>query len=214
MCAFQSHSLPLSISISIDSIINIWEAFKNNRLGINIMKSLKVVISTFLLFFGQMQLAFATEQDSQQVLADLKNYQLNNAKMVSSGLPNEAQFKALQEMGVTKVIDLIPGDRSEEKALMTKLNLTYHNIPVIWENPTVADFEQYVAVMQEQKGSGGITLTHCKLNWRGAVFTYLYRVTQLGESDETAERDLLAIWKPDATWQKFIDDVKKQYSVN
>ncbi|QDP01676.1 protein tyrosine phosphatase family protein [Thalassotalea sp. PS06] len=178
------------------------------------MKALNLTLLVFFIFFCRVPTAFADDADLQTALSELKNYQVNNEKMVSSGLPNEAQFEVLKALGVTKVIDLIPGDRTEEQAFMAKLELIYHNIPVIWENPRLADFEQYVAVMQEQKGSEGITLTHCKLNWRGAVFTYLYRVTQLGEPDETAKRDLLAIWKPDETWQRFIDDVKQQYSVN
>ncbi|TKB45922.1 protein tyrosine phosphatase family protein [Thalassotalea mangrovi] len=177
------------------------------------MKNLRFILTLIAINFANLTLAIATAADSQMALAELKNYQVNNAKMMSSGLPDRNQFAALKASGVTKVIDLIPGDRSEEQTLTTDLGLVYVNIPVIWENPTLADFEQYVAAMQDDRGSEGITLTHCKLNWRGSVFTYLYRVTQLNESDETAKRDLLAIWQPDETWQAFIDDVKKHYTL-
>jgi hypothetical protein len=43
------------------------------------------------------------------------------------------------------------------------------------------------------------------------VFTYLYRITQLNEPEETARKDLLAIWRPNATWQDFIDLVIAHY---
>lgn len=140
-------------------------------------------------------------------LSNLKNYQVNSSKMVSSGLPTEAQFEALKSMGVTKVIDLIPGERSEEADLMKSLNMPYYNIQVEWENPTIKNFQDYVASMQQSKGNEGITLTHCRLNWRGAVFTYLYRVTVLKESEKLAKQDMLVIWEPNETWQDFIDQV-------
>ena len=147
-------------------------------------------------------------------LDNLENYQVNTPDMVSSGLPSRQHFEALQSQGVTRVIDLIPGDRTEEIALLEELGLDYHNIQVDWHNPTLTNFQDYVGAMNSEASSTdtGITLTHCKLNWRGAVFTYLYRVTQLNERDEIAKGDLLAIWTPDDTWQAFIDDVKKHYA--
>lgn len=88
--------------------------------------------------------------------------------------------------------------------------MDYHNIQVEWENPTVANFIDYVAFM-ESTPRPGVTLTHCKLNWRGAVFTYLYRVIRLQEDEAVAREDMLAIWQPNETWQHFIERVKQHY---
>ena len=140
-------------------------------------------------------------------LADLKNFHIDNANMVSSGLPNKKHFEALKAMGITHVIDLIPGDRQQESNLMKELDLSYYNIQVEWGNPTIENFHEYIATMQQFNKSAGITLTHCRLNWRGAVFTYLYRVTQLNEPEELAKQDMLAIWEPNDTWQDFINQV-------
>lgn len=144
-------------------------------------------------------------------LADLKNFQANTPKMVSSGLPNKAHFEALEKIGVTTVIDLIPGDRSEELALISDMSFNYHNIPVIWKNPTLDNFKEYVSLMKIADTEPGKTLTHCRLNWRGATFTYLYRVTQLNEDEALAKQDMLSIWQPDDVWQAFIDQVKAEY---
>ncbi len=167
-----------------------------------------IIAVVFLAPAPQGAKAFENALNSQ--LSDLKNYQVNSTKMLSSGLPNAEQFETLKAMGVTNVIDLIPGDRTEESNLMKAMELNYHNIQVDWENPTVENFNEYVAVMKQYYSSKGSTLTHCRLNWRGAVFTYLYRVTQLNEPEEQAKLDLLAIWQPNETWQSFIDDVKAQ----
>jgi len=131
--------------------------------------------------------------------------------MVSAGMPTQQHFEALKTMGVTTVIDLLPGDRSSEMELMDKLEMPYHNISVDWSNPTVENFEQYVILMDKSLSNEGITLTHCKLNWRGAVFTYLYRTTQLNEPEELAKKDLDAIWRANGVWQAFIDQIKAKY---
>ena len=155
--------------------------------------------------------AKASDTSTTTSLADLKNYQVNNAKMVSAGLPNKQHFEALKTMGVTHVVDLIPDDRTEQMAWMKKLDFQYHNIAVDWQNPTLKNFHDYVSAMQQSEKTRGITLTHCRLNWRGAVFTYLYRVTQLGEAEADAKQDMLAIWTPNDTWQHFINQVLAAY---
>lgn len=174
---------------------------------------MKILITLFaaVAFMSQTPNAIALEELTMSELAELKNYQVNSPAMVSSGLPTQAHFDALKTMGVTKVIDLIPGDRTAESNLMTTMNLEYHNIQVEWEKPTLENFADYVTSMQQSAGSDGITLTHCKLNWRGAVFTYLYRVTQLNESEVVAKRDMIAIWQPNEIWQAFINEVKAEY---
>lgn len=172
------------------------------------MKMQFILAATLLMFSFKVM---ASDLPINESLADLKNYQVNNAKMVSAGLPNKHHFETLKTMGVTHVVDLIPDDRTEQIALMKKLNLKYHNIAVEWENPTLDNFKDYVATMQKNNHTPGITLTHCRLNWRGAVFTYLYQVTQLGVSEATAKEDMLAIWKPNKKWQHFIEKVLIEY---
>ena len=72
---------------------------------------------------------------------------------------------------------------------MKIMDFSYHNIPVEWENPTIENFEDYISLMKQANDSDGITPTHCRLNWRGAIFTYLYRITQLDEPKESALSD-------------------------
>ena len=140
-------------------------------------------------------------------LDSLTNYQVNNDHMVSSGLPSAAHFQLLKDEGVNRVIDLIPGDRLQEQQVIEGLSLNYHNVQVEWENPTLANFKEYIGYMALGNSNDDKVLTHCKLNWRGAVFTYLYRITALGESELSAKQDLLAIWQPNQTWFTFMNTV-------
>lgn len=171
------------------------------------MKTIIFTIVINILFATHAGYSNASESVLNSPLSDLKNYHIDTPNMVSSGMPNQGHFETLKNMGVTKVIDLLPGDRKEESSLMKELNLTYYNIQVEWGNPTLENFREYILTMKQFNKSEGITLTHCRLNWRGAVFTYLYRVTQLKESAERAKQDMLAIWVPNEIWQGFIDKV-------
>jgi protein tyrosine phosphatase (PTP) superfamily phosphohydrolase (DUF442 family) len=159
-----------------------------------------------------------TQADEQPMKNDivsldsLTNYQINNSFMQSSGLPAPEHFAFLKAAGVTHVIDLIPGDRSDEAGLTRALGLQYTNIPVDWEHPTVEHFEQYILAMAQAEPDKEKVLTHCKLNWRGASFTYLYRITVLGEDENLAKEDLLNIWQPNVTWFTFMGEAISGYN--
>ena len=153
-----------------------------------------------------------TANAQQSSLSDLKNFQVNTEQMLSAGLPDEAEFQVLQEMGVTHVIDLIPGDRGDEPDTVQQLGLNYHNIAVDWHNPTLANFQDYETTLTAALAEEGKVLTHCKLNWRGAAFTYLYRITVLQENEKEAKQDLLAIWQPNQTWFEFMNTVLDAYN--
>ena len=155
--------------------------------------------------------SYADDTTLNSQLADLKNFQINTPTMMSAGLPNQSHFETLKSAGVNTVIDLIPGDRANETKMVTAMGLSYANIAVDWENPTLENFKTYVNLMKTSASKQEKVLTHCRLNWRGAVFTYLYRVTQLQESEAIAKRDMHAIWQPNETWQKFIQQVKNHY---
>lgn len=153
-----------------------------------------------------------TDIETKVSLDSLTNYQVNNDHMVSSGLPSAAHFQLLKDEGVNRVIDLIPGDRLQEQQVVEGLSLSYHNVQVEWENPTLANFKEYIGYMAIGNSNDDKVLTHCKLNWRGAVFTYLYRVTVLGESELSAKQDLLAIWQPNQTWFAFMNTVVDDFN--
>lgn len=148
---------------------------------------------------------------TQDPLSTLKNYTVLSNTSMSAGLPERVHFELLKASGLTHVIDLIPDDRTEERMLLEELNLNYLNIPVDWETPTIENFQSYVAQMQMNTQEGGVTLTHCRLNWRGAVFSYLYQVTQLGIPEPEAKQTMLNIWQPNEVWQNYIEDVLAHY---
>jgi protein tyrosine phosphatase (PTP) superfamily phosphohydrolase (DUF442 family) len=176
-----------------------------------------VFIACFLLSLSNIAKALSNGDkvifSTQKELEDLKNLQFDQNNMISAGLPNKVHFESLKAMGLSLVIDLIPGDRSKEAALLNSMEIPYNNIAVDWGNPTLQNFTDYVKYMEEAQQTDGLVLTHCKLNWRGAVFTYLYRVTQLKHDESSARAHMLDTWEPNQRWQSFIDEVKTHYEL-
>jgi len=132
-----------------------------------------------------------------------------------SGMPTPEQISAIAQDGIQVVINLAT-PKSEnwipnEKELVQAQNITYHNIPVDWENPTLDDMNKFSAVMDNHHHK--TILVHCQANYRATAFIALYRTNRLGWSEQNAFKDLKKIWNPAEypTWQRFIDkSLRKQ----
>jgi protein tyrosine phosphatase (PTP) superfamily phosphohydrolase (DUF442 family) len=132
----------------------------------------------------------------------------------SSGQLSEADIHNLPGLGIEVVINLaLPTSTTaldNEASLVTGLGMAYVHLPVVWEQPKVEQFEQFAGVMGAFKGKR--IWVHCAMNMRVSAFIYLYRKLVLGENEEDAAYPMRAIWQPDDTWQKFIDDVCRIYA--
>jgi uncharacterized protein (TIGR01244 family) len=134
------------------------------------------------------------------------NYRRLSDDLITSGQPSQEDLAAVGRDGFDVVINLAlhEDDHSlpDERATVERLGMTYIHIPVIWQNPTLADLQAFFAAMEQH--SGRKVYVHCAANMRVSAFMYLYRVLRLGWTPETARPDLSAIWQPNATWQAFI----------
>lgn len=127
--------------------------------------------------------------------------------LFTSGQPTADEFKALRAIGVETVINLaLPTSTHalpDEDDVLRALGLRYVHIPVVFEAPTADDFARFCAAMADSEGQ--TRLVHCALNMRVSAFLFLWRIIVRGVPREIAERDLLAIWTPDAVWSAFIE---------
>lgn len=163
------------------------------------------LISAFMLASSS-----ATADDLNKSLHTIKNFHFVSPDLASSGILDLKSYQFIERYGFKHVINLIPGNQDEERAHVKSLGMSYEQIAVNWDEPTLQDFEAFVALMK-QYGKDKV-FVHCELSWRGSTFVYLYRVTQLGVPIEQANKDLNKIWKPSTNWQYFIDQVLFAYS--
>ena len=91
---------------------------------------------------------------------------------------------------------------TNEDRVVRDLGMAFVQVPVVWVNPTVEDFELFAAVMAQ--GGDQKTLVHCQVNWRASSFSFLYRVIHDKVPMDDAVVDLTSIWTPTEPWRQFI----------
>ncbi|WP_204104836.1 MULTISPECIES: protein tyrosine phosphatase family protein [Spirulina sp. CCY15215] len=146
-------------------------------------------------------------------LDNIYNFVQISDRIATAGQPTEEQFAEISSEGYDVIVNLaLPTSTnaiSDEAEIVDRWDMKYIHIPVIWENPTLADFQQFVKVMDtysEQK-----VLVHCAMNMRVSAFIYLYRRIGDRVEEEKAKQDLAKIWTPNEIWQAFMEKVQKYY---
>ena len=145
-------------------------------------------------------------------IEEIYNYRKVNDRISTGGQPTEEQLRAAAAEGFTTVINLatIDPDRSlaDEGGLVRSLDMTYHHIPVKWDNPQESDFAAFEAVLQTSTAEK--ILIHCAANFRVSAFYSLYAMKHLGWTEAQAEEFRAPIWAGSdyPIWEKFIEEMK------
>lgn len=147
-------------------------------------------------------------------LQDIKALQQHGGQLLSAGLPSAPQFTQLKQAGVDVVINLMPdsneGAHQDEAQLVTQAGMEYVYIPVDWQNPTLADVDNFFKAMDQHTGKD--VLVHCMLNYRASAFTYLYQLKQ-GEKPDMAVT--MAPWGDELAtypkWQALLAQARATY---
>ena len=75
-------------------------------------------------------------------------------------------------------------------------------IPVIWEDPIAADFEQFQTTLARQPDQK--IFIPCTMTMQVSAFIALHQRLN-GVPESIAAGDLVQIWEPNETWQRLID---------
>jgi protein tyrosine phosphatase (PTP) superfamily phosphohydrolase (DUF442 family) len=149
-------------------------------------------------------------------LSDIGNYREYSPVFSSSGQPTADQLETVSRAGFQRVIYLAFSDNhtaiDKEDRVVKDLGMDYVHIPVDFEKPTLADFEDFAAVMNRDRSVR--TLLHCQINLRASTFSFLYRVIYAGVPIAEAKADLDSVWNPDRVWFGFIVEVLKHHGLS
>jgi protein tyrosine phosphatase (PTP) superfamily phosphohydrolase (DUF442 family) len=139
-------------------------------------------------------------------IENIVNFLQISDRLATAGQPTIKQYPAISAAGYQVVINLaltdLPNALVDEESLARNLGLEYIQIPVVWDNPTLADFQEFRIAMDTHSESK--IFVHCAANKRVSAFVYLYRVFQ-GVDKLIAQQDLAKIWTPNEIWQALID---------
>lgn len=143
-----------------------------------------------------------------QELSHILNWRRINARLTTSGQPDEDQLADIRRAGVTHVVNLGlghgPGALEDEARKVGALGMVYIHIPVDFERPTDQDFADFVAAIE---GNPGAKMhIHCIFNARVRAFFYRYSKTCADLSEDDAFVIMESIWRPGDDWADFIGD--------
>ena len=139
---------------------------------------------------------------------DILNYYPISENLATSGQPSAEQFREIADSGFDVVINLaMPDHKSSidnEGSIISSLGMTYIHIPVPFDAPTDAQFNEfssYVSSLNDRK-----VWVHCIVNARVSAFTFRYFRDVLGISHQEIENPILSTWLPrmDDVWKQFI----------
>jgi protein tyrosine phosphatase (PTP) superfamily phosphohydrolase (DUF442 family) len=144
------------------------------------------------------------------------NYVAAADNLHTAGQPSAAMLGTLGERGFDLVVNLAPPTSrdavAEEGKLVAAHGATYVNIPVAWENPTLADFELFSAVMNG--AADRKVLVHCQMNMRASVFAFLYRVVHQHVPPAEAFAAVQSVWIPRDQWAAFAKTVLEKNGID
>jgi protein tyrosine phosphatase (PTP) superfamily phosphohydrolase (DUF442 family) len=151
-------------------------------------------------------------------LESIYNFRAISDNLASAGQATEEQFKAVKEAGFELVINLASVDSkydlANEAKTIADLGIEYINIPVIWNNPTAEDLQDFFDVMEANEGKK--IFVHCIANFRVSAFIMLYRTIKKAVPLAEAEQHMRAIWNPEEKypiWLDFIAKILKEYNI-
>jgi protein tyrosine phosphatase (PTP) superfamily phosphohydrolase (DUF442 family) len=141
-------------------------------------------------------------------LEDIYNYLQLSDSIATAGQPTEDQFPTIKDSGYRVVVNLALPESANalpnERAIAENLGMQYIHIPVVWENPTLKNFQDFADALQANADKP--VFVHCAANMRVSAFMYLYNRIYKQMSEEQAQQNLSQIWTPNDIWQQFIQN--------
>ena len=136
------------------------------------------------------------------------NFKLVTERLACAGQPREGQLSLIAAEHYKVVINLGLTDTKyslkDEKASVEAMGLTYHHIPVVFEDPQPQQLLDFIGIMNAC--SREKVFVHCAANYRASAFTGLY----LFQSKYITEIEMHAfiedVWQPDAIWEQFVEE--------
>jgi protein tyrosine phosphatase (PTP) superfamily phosphohydrolase (DUF442 family) len=131
-------------------------------------------------------------------IEDAYNFRRIDGRLTTSGFMTEELLAGLHDEGYDVVVNLLPDDNDravvDEGLILEAQGIEHVHIPVDFAAPTVADFEQFSAVMDAHAGQ--MVHVHCAANWRVTAFYGLYAVRTGTWSEADADALVRGIWDP------------------
>jgi protein tyrosine phosphatase (PTP) superfamily phosphohydrolase (DUF442 family) len=143
-------------------------------------------------------------------LQGIRNFVAISDGLATAGQPTEDQLRVVRAHGFEVVVNLGLLDPRyclpDEAATVAALGMSYHHVPVSFQNPAISDFEMFQRVMRGAHGQK--VFVHCAMNFRVSCFVALFGEANLGWSRQDADAHIKRLWEPDDVWARLLIDVR------
>jgi protein tyrosine phosphatase (PTP) superfamily phosphohydrolase (DUF442 family) len=168
----------------------------------------------YLILLASLAHAFPYQGTAEIHLEAIRAFRPISDRLATSGQITYDQIPDIKDAGFQVIVNLAVADEKRngsEGFLVVKEGMSYIQIPVSWEKPSLEDLEMFFGVMEANRDRK--VLVHCFANMRASAFVYLYRTLKRGTPNEEALEDLHAIWNPSEQeqWARLIADAKAKY---
>jgi len=141
----------------------------------------------------------------------ISNFLAIDDRIGTAGQPSEDQLRDAVAAGYTAVVNLGLLDPryclADEAGLAGSLGLRYHHIPVQFDAPTIDNFREFLAAMEECAGDR--VLVHCAANYRVSSFMAVYGEMKLGWTRARGDEHARTLWPLNETWTAFLDSCRR-----
>ena len=145
---------------------------------------------------------------------DVLNFRRLSDNLLTSGQPTRDQFSFVRDLDCSLVVNLAMPDSEgflpDEREVVESLGMKYVALPIFWDSPQLDDARQLFDVLQSH--SQDRVLVHCAKNMRVSALMFVYQTQFLKIDEATALCDLHAIWTPNAVWQSYIAELRRDFS--
>jgi protein tyrosine phosphatase (PTP) superfamily phosphohydrolase (DUF442 family) len=136
------------------------------------------------------------------------NFREVNECLACAGQPLEDQLTIIAASGYRAIINLgLSGGSyalTDEASSVKHLGMTYHHIPVVFENPQIDQLSQFITLMDAHADEK--TFVHCAANYRASIFIGLYLLA-IDKINKDEMLDFIgSVWQPNPVWQDFIEE--------
>lgn len=168
-----------------------------------------VLIAVFLMAMLVATCDSARAQNHGMHAGPVMNYHRIDDRLVTGGHFVDDGLEELKAQGVTVVIDLRDKPPAGQKEKLAQAGIEWINVPIVWKNPRAVDFDRFEKAMQAHRDDH--VMVQCAANYRASAMTFLYRVVTEQTDEETAVKDLNAVWVPEEEnqqWSEYIETIK------
>lgn len=136
------------------------------------------------------------------------NFKQVSDQLACSGQPREGQLDLIAGENYRVIINLGLADAKyslkDERASVEALGMTYHHIPVAFEDPQPGQLQEFIGLMNVSHNEK--VLVHCAANYRASAFTGLYLLSAKTFNKTEMHAFIEDVWQPDAIWEQFIEE--------